>query len=163
DLELTAAMLDSLRPHIGAAPIASLVNTHANGDHCYGNQLVADAEIIAATAAAREMEEVPPATLAARNAAPGEVGEVYRPLDGAFHGRHVHAVGGRRVELTEAVPAHTAGDVSPHMPDAGVGDTADSSVIAGTRNVWAGPLPNSSAACDLVLAMDVHIVVGGDS
>ena len=39
DLRLTAAMLDAMAPITAAAPIATLVNTHANGDHCYGNQL----------------------------------------------------------------------------------------------------------------------------
>ena len=43
------------------APIDVVVNTHANGDHCYGNQLVAGAEIIASAATAEEMAEVPPA------------------------------------------------------------------------------------------------------
>ena len=37
DTKLTAAMLDTMATHTVAAPIDSLVNTHANGDHCYGN------------------------------------------------------------------------------------------------------------------------------
>ena len=41
-------MLDTMAALTGAAPIRTLVNTHANGDHCYGNQLVEGAEIIAA-------------------------------------------------------------------------------------------------------------------
>ena len=69
DLKLTQQMLDSFVPFTRTAPIRSLVNTHANGDHCYGNQLVDGAEIIASTAAAHEMTEVPPAMLAALNAA----------------------------------------------------------------------------------------------
>ena len=41
DLDLTAAMLDAMTP-VTARPRRSprVVNTHANGDHCYGNQLV---------------------------------------------------------------------------------------------------------------------------
>ena len=66
DLTLTAQMLDELRAVAPAAErIGTLVNTHANGDHCYGNQLVTGAEIVASTASAREMDEVPPAMLAA--------------------------------------------------------------------------------------------------
>ena len=61
DLKLTQAMLDEMR---AAAPAAAsfdyLVNTHANGDHCWGNELVAGAEIIASRAGAEEMAEVPP-------------------------------------------------------------------------------------------------------
>jgi len=66
DLALTQRMLDSMKPHTDTRPIRSVVNTHANGDHCYGNQLVAapDVDIIASAAAAKEMEEVPAALLA---------------------------------------------------------------------------------------------------
>ena len=56
DLRLTAAMLDSMSPLTTAAPVASVVNTHANGDHCYGNSEVtrrwSGAEIVASTATA---------------------------------------------------------------------------------------------------------------
>jgi len=60
DLDLTAEMLSAFAPHTRTAPIATLLNTHANGDHCYGNQLVEGAEIVASTSATREMSEVPP-------------------------------------------------------------------------------------------------------
>ena len=40
--------------HTRSAPIGSVVNTHANGDHWYGNSLVPSAaEIIASSATAR--------------------------------------------------------------------------------------------------------------
>ena len=67
-----------------SAPVGTVVNTHANGDHCYGNQLVDDAEIIASTATAEEMSEVPPAMLAALNAAEGEIGALFRRFFGSF-------------------------------------------------------------------------------
>src|SRR5258705_13916940 len=42
DLALTEQMLRAMRRAVpAAATIDTLVNTHANGDHCYGNQLVA--------------------------------------------------------------------------------------------------------------------------
>ena len=41
DLPLTERMLRSMRDAVpAAARIGTLVNTHANGDHCFGNQLV---------------------------------------------------------------------------------------------------------------------------
>ena len=44
DLRLTEEMLREMRRAVpAAARIDTLVNTHANGDHCYGNQLVGDA------------------------------------------------------------------------------------------------------------------------
>ena len=60
-----------MAPSTAAAPIAQVVNTHANGDHCYGNILVDDAEIIATAATADEMSEVPPSLLAGLNKRPG--------------------------------------------------------------------------------------------
>src|ERR1043165_955943 len=51
DLRLTGEMLERMRDAVPAARrIGTLVNTHANGDHYFGNQLVADAEIVAARA-----------------------------------------------------------------------------------------------------------------
>src|SRR5215203_2510754 len=64
DLQLTAEMLDAMDTVTAAAPIGTVVNTHANGDHCYGNELVASAEIVASKAAAEEMGHVPPTLLA---------------------------------------------------------------------------------------------------
>ncbi len=175
DLRLTAAMLATFAPHTGAAPIATVVNTHANGDHCYGNQLVADAEIVSSTAAAAEMEEVPAALLGGLTAAPGDVGDLFRSFFGAFDfdgiettlptrtfdGRLSLDVGGREVELIEVGPAHTRGDVIVVVPDSRTVFTGDILFIGGQPIVWAGPLTNWIAACDLMLGMDVEVVVPG--
>ena len=76
DLRITQRMLDTMAPVTAGAPIGTVVNTHANGDHCYGNSLVKGASIVATDAAAHEMREVPPSMLAGLNRAPGEVGEI---------------------------------------------------------------------------------------
>lgn len=175
DLRLTAAMLDAMAPLTATAPLRTVVNTHANGDHCYGNQLVAGAEIIATTATAEEMPEVPPAMLAALNHAEGELGELFRSFFGAFDfdgidltlptrtfdGRLDLEVGGRQVELIEVGPAHTRGDALVLVPDARTVFTGDILFIRGTPIVWAGPLSRWIAACDLILQMDVDVVVPG--
>ncbi|HUF96799.1 MAG TPA: MBL fold metallo-hydrolase [Ilumatobacter sp.] len=175
DLELTAAMLNTMSPLTALAPIDTVVNTHANGDHCYGNQLVDGASIVASAATAEEMPGVPPATLAGLNAAPGEVGELFRSFFGEFNfegielrlpdqtfsGRLTIDVGGRSVELIEVGPAHTAGDTIAIVPDAGVIYTGDILFIGGTPIVWAGPLSNWIAACDLILASDCDTIVPG--
>src|SRR5579859_1662230 len=58
DLKLTREMLDTMRRALPAAShMDMVVNTHANGDHCYGNELVADARIIASRRTADEMVE----------------------------------------------------------------------------------------------------------
>ena len=78
-------MLDAFAARTPRRPIDTVVNTHANGDHCYGNELVAGAEIIASTACAEEMGEVAPAMLAGLNSAPGDVGELFRSFFGDFN------------------------------------------------------------------------------
>lgn len=175
DLRLTERMLDHLADHTRSAPIGTVVNTHANGDHCYGNSLVAGAEIVASSATAEEMHHVPPSLLAALNADQGAVGELFRsffgefefegielrPPDRTFDGRLELDVGGRVVELVEVGPAHTAGDTLVVVPDAGVVYTGDILFIGGAPIVWAGPIGNWIKACDLILAMDVETVVPG--
>jgi glyoxylase-like metal-dependent hydrolase (beta-lactamase superfamily II) len=161
--------------HTGAAPIDTVVNTHANGDHCYGNQLVSAAQIVSSSATAAEMGDVPPALLAGLNADPGEIGDLFRSFfgefdfegidlrtpDRTFDGRLELDVGGRRVELVEVGPAHTAGDTLVIVPDEGVIYTGDILFIGGAPIVWAGPLSNWIAACDLMLDMDLRAIVPG--
>jgi glyoxylase-like metal-dependent hydrolase (beta-lactamase superfamily II) len=179
DLDLTAAMLDAMAAVTAGAPVDTVVNTHANGDHCYGNGEVTRrrpaVEIIASSATAHEMSEVPPAMLAALNQAPGDVGELFRSFFGAFHFDGIELVpptrtfddrleldvAGRRVELIEVGPAHTAGDTIVHVPDARTVYTGDILFIGGTPIVWAGPLSNWIAACDLMLGLGVDTVVPG--
>ncbi len=175
DLELTAAMLSAMADATSAAPIVTVVNTHANGDHCYGNQLVADREIIASKATAEEMNHVPPVMMAQLNAQPGDVGELFRSFFGdfrfdgidltppsrTFEGRLEVEVGGRAIELIEVGPAHTNGDTIVVVPDARTVFTGDILFNGGAPIVWAGPLENWIAACDLMLGMDVETVVPG--
>ena len=119
DLRLTEVMLASMQGATRSAPIGTVVNTHANGDHCYGNQLVSGAEIVSSSATAHEMTEVPPSMMAALNQADGDVGELFRSFFGdfdfagielapptrTFDGRLDIDVGGRIVELIEVGPA----------------------------------------------------------
>lgn len=175
DLHLTREMLGEMSPLLRGAEISTVVNTHANGDHCYGNQLVEGAEIVASTAAAEEMREVPPAMLDALNRNEGELGELFRRFFGAFDfsgidvalptrtfdGRLDLSVGGRLIELVEVGPAHTRGDVLVHVPEARTVFTGDILFVGGTPIVWVGPLSNWIAACDLILGLDVDVVVPG--
>jgi glyoxylase-like metal-dependent hydrolase (beta-lactamase superfamily II) len=65
DHRLTRRMLEEMRRTTPCANrIATVVNTHANGDHCWGNRLVADAKIISSRAAALEMKELSPKLMA---------------------------------------------------------------------------------------------------
>ena len=180
DEKLTAVMLKELRAAVGrkGREVDFLVNTHANGDHTYGNRLVEGAEIIASKAAAEEMDEVPPAMLAAMvQAAPtlGELGDyvkhcfgafdfegiVLPPVNRTFEGSLDLLVGDTRVELIEVGPAHTRGDVLVHVPDQGVVYTGDILFIDGTPIIWAGPVHNWIEACERIEAMNVEAIVPG--
>jgi cyclase len=179
DLKLTASMLEAMSPVTVGAPIGSLVNTHANGDHCYGNSEVVSrwpgVDIVASSAAAAEMPKVPPAMLDGLNQAPGEVGDLFRSFFGAFDFSGIELtlptttfesrldieVAGRTVQLIEVGPAHTDGDVIVYVPDAATVYTGDILFIGGTPIVWAGPLSNWIAACDLMLDLDVVTVIPG--
>jgi len=179
DLTLTREMLAEMRRATpAAARIGTLVNTHANGDHCYGNVLVRDAEIIASQATAEEMAEVPPAVMQSliENAAQlGPAGAFFRRVFGAFDFRGIEpvlptrtfereltlTVGSKRVELLEVGPAHTRGDVIVHSPEDRIVFTGDILFIEGTPIVWEGPIANWIRACQRIEAMDVDVVVPG--
>ncbi len=179
DLRLTAEMLAAMRDAAPAArDIDTLVNTHANGDHCYGNQLVRDATIITSEATAEELSEVTPAMMAGllENAdALGEAGAFFRqvfgpfdfkgielpPVSRTFRGELSLQVGSKRVELIEVGPAHTRGDVLVHVPDEGVVFTGDILFIEGTPIMWEGPVGNWIAACDRIEALGADTVVPG--
>ena len=180
DEQLTAEMLAQMNDAAGqkADDINWLVNTHANGDHCHGNHLVHNAEIIASTAAAAEMEEMTPEMLAEiMRSAPelGELGEylihcfgafnfeniVHTPPTCTFDGEKTLLVGDKTVQLIEVGPAHTGGDVLAWVPGDKTVFTGDILFIDGTPIIWAGPVSNWIAACERINAMDVdHIVPG---
>lgn len=66
DLPLTRRMLEAMGPLVEDAPIRTLVNTHGDGDHWFGNELVGAQEIVAAdAAAAHEMRAVTPGSMVA--------------------------------------------------------------------------------------------------
>lgn len=180
DERLTAEMLAVMKDAagVGGGDVTTLVNTHANGDHTFGNRLVANAEIIASQASAREMAEQPPEALAEFvRIAPqmGEVGEYFlhcfgdfdfagvklRPPTRTFCGRLDLKVGDKDVQLLEMGPAHTHGDVIIHVPGDRVVYTGDILFIDGTPIMWAGPVGNWIRACDAIMAMDVDVIVPG--
>jgi glyoxylase-like metal-dependent hydrolase (beta-lactamase superfamily II) len=181
DLPLTHEMLAAMRdaePR-AAGRIDTLVNTHANGDHCHGNQLVAGAEIVASRACAEEMAEFPPGRLAdLMKAYEGQDSAVSRfvqrafgPFDFSgidptpptltFEGTLTRRVGDKTVELLEVGPAHTRGDVLAYVPADGVVFTGDILFVEGTPIVWAGPVENWIRACSRILALGVELVVPG--
>ncbi|MBU6155977.1 MAG: MBL fold metallo-hydrolase [Alphaproteobacteria bacterium] len=180
DLKLTRQMLDTMRDAApkAAGRIGTLVNTHHNGDHCYGNECVHGAEIIASVHATEEMKREQPAMLAGfMKAAPGLglMGDYFlhcfRAFDfegitptlptTTFSGHLTRKVGDKTVELIEVGPAHTGGDVLVHVPAERTVFTGDILFIEGTPIMWAGPVGNWIAACDQILALDCATIVPG--
>jgi glyoxylase-like metal-dependent hydrolase (beta-lactamase superfamily II) len=178
DLKLTADMLDVMRRAVPAARAIDLVvNTHANGDHCWGNQLVRDAEIVASRRCAEELPGLPPSVLAGLvdGAPDGPFGDMVRHMFGAFDFHDIELVvpsttfdgeltlhvGDTEVRLVEVGPAHTEGDVVVHVPAHDVVFTGDILFNGGHPIVWAGPVANWIAACDRVVAMAPTTVVPG--
>ena len=179
DLRLTAEMLDAMRKVTRSAErVDTVVNTHANGDHCYGNSLLAGSEIISSARCAEEMNLLPASTMAAmmREAASlGPAGaflaRIFEPFSfddipltlptSTFEGQLDLRVGDRTVRLIETGPAHTDGDVIVHLPDEDIVFTGDILFHGGHPIVWAGPVANWIRACDRILQLEPSIVVPG--
>jgi len=173
DLALTRRMLGDARELVDAAP-ETLFNSHSDGDHVWGNQLLAGARIVS-TAKARELMTLD---------TPGDLrrlkrlGRVVRPLgrelapfdwsgveltlpSETFEGESAIEVGDRRVELIEVGPAHTAGDAVAWVPDVSVCFAADVLFIGCTPITWAGPLAGWLSAIDRISALGAATFVPG--
>jgi glyoxylase-like metal-dependent hydrolase (beta-lactamase superfamily II) len=179
DLSLTRDMLDSMAPVTVTHPIEQAMNTHGNGDHWFGNELLPDGIPIVATAAAIEdMRAAPPAGahMLFHQLELGPQFEAFtkrtmRKFDFAsvterlptetFEGRRTLRVGEREVQLIELGPAHTSGDAIAYVPDARTVFTGDILFIEGTPVMWAGPVSNWLTACDRIIELDAKLIVPG--
>jgi cyclase len=180
DLRLTQEMLDTMRRAVPAArSIDTLVNTHGDPDHTFGNQLVGGAQIVASARAAEEMlgGESPDALRGLMAAAPqmGAAGEYILRAFGAFDfdgitlvaptrtfdGELRLTVGEVPVSLIEVGPAHTRGDTLVHLPRERVLFAGDILFAGGHPVIWDGSVDGWIRACDRILGMDVGVVVPG--
>jgi glyoxylase-like metal-dependent hydrolase (beta-lactamase superfamily II) len=179
DLQLTQRMLDAMRPVTERNPIEQAMNTHANGDHCFGNQLLPKGiDLYATAAAASEMQAVPPALVhalfneldlgeafddfAERTMRRFDFENIQQRLPSKTFERQLELrVGDRAVHLLEVGPAHTSGDAIVHVPDANTVFTGDILFIEGTPIMWDGPVGNWLRACDRILSLDADVLVPG--
>jgi cyclase len=177
DLALTREMLAGIAPVIDTHPIATLVNTHSDGDHVFGNELLAarDVEIVASEAAAELMTQEAVDALARLKKLDGPTGDFARHIFAPFEFEGITAtgphrtfsgetsldVGGREVRLIQVGPAHTPGDVLVHVPEARLLYAGDILFVGGTPIAWAGPIERWIAALDRILDMDVVTIVPG--
>jgi glyoxylase-like metal-dependent hydrolase (beta-lactamase superfamily II) len=181
DLPRTRTMLEAMRKAEPAAErIGVLVNTHSNGDHTHGNQLVGDARIIASNACFEEMQLLGSPSekdsIAKSWMKFGKPGAFFQEVmwwrfdtdnivhtlpTETFSGDMELQIGDKTVRLVEVGPAHTRGDVLAYVPADRIVYTGDIAFIGGHPIVWAGPIGNWIKACDLILGWDVDTVVPG--
>ena len=173
DLALTRRMLAAARDLVDAAP-EIVVNTHSDGDHVWGNQLLRGARIVSTETAKVLMTLDKPADLRrlkrlgrlirplGREMAPFDWGgvELTLPTE-TFEGEIELAVGERRLRLIEVGPAHTAGDAVVWVPDVSVCFAADILFVGCTPITWAGPLAGWLAAIDRISALGATTFVPG--
>jgi len=180
DLKLTQEMLDTMRDAVASArEIETVVNTHANGDHTFGNQLMKGSRIVTTKSVGdafghedaqyylKMMDEVD-----RFDSAGGRfMREVFAPFEfrgidlppatDTFEGRLDLKVGDKTVHLIEVGPAHTASDILAYVPQDKAVFTGDILFVGGHPAIWAGPVANWRKACDLICSWDVDTVVPG--
>ncbi|MGP3951220.1 MBL fold metallo-hydrolase [Streptomyces sp. 7N604] len=161
------------------ASITTVINTHANGDHCYGNEFLPQAEVIA-TQSALDHACLEPTPAQMQQLVHG--GDPDSPLgwymkkhfgrfdysglqlrcpDRTFTGAEDLKVGALDVRLIEVGPAHTAGDLIVHLPQRKTVCAGDI-VFHGDHPVhWAGPLASVWDACSRILELDPDVIVPG--
>jgi cyclase len=177
DLPHTRRLIETYA-RVWRRPAGRVVNTHRNGDHCWGNQLFPQAEIIGHRLCAAEFRKESPAFMQAlRNG-----GESSDPtvrtfarllVDWDFTGielvppttlvndRLVLELDGIAVELRWVGPAHTAGDLVVHLPEERVVFTGDVLFRLCTPIGWEGTFARWIAALDEIVALDPAVIVPG--
>ncbi|MEU7189968.1 MBL fold metallo-hydrolase [Streptomyces sp. NPDC045369] len=177
-LRATRELLDAIAGAVPDATVTTVVNSHQNGDHTWGNELVADAEIITSEASAAHLcQEMTPDMLAALSRSEPTTavtayavehfgvfdfgGITVTPPTRTFTGSLDLTVGRTAVRLLDLGPGHSAGDVALHVPEDGVVFTGDALFDGGHMIVWSGSLTSCVTACDTLLATGATTFVPG--
>lgn len=179
DLELTGEMIKAMETVPDAMPADYLINTHADGDHVFGNELFKEAEIIASAdcAAAFQTELTPQGYAEMLKNAPdmGKLGRYFTlafgrfnfegitltPPTRVFEGRLDLKVGDKEINLIQVGPAHSVGDIMVYLPGDRVLFAGDIIMTAVAPVSWEGPLDNVIKALDLILDLDVEVLLPG--
>jgi cyclase len=135
DLALTRRLV-SLYAEVHPAAPRRLLNTHHNGDHCWGNQLFPKAEIIAHAGCARRFEDFTPAaaeTIRTMDDPPAHLRTLHddfapfsvadielTPPTTVLDDDTALDLDGVLVNILYVGPAHTEGDLIVHVPSDGV-------------------------------------------
>jgi len=180
--ELTARCSDLLK----RSPIEYIINTHADGDHCWGNQLFSDRPIIATDACLAGMNHYSPKSLRALTHtgrvlsrlplgslqlfghymssmfAPYDFSNVQiTPPNQTFSGEKCLTVNGLDILIYEVGPGHTDGDAMVWVPDRKVVYAGDILFIGATPVMWAGPVANITRSLRRLLDMNPDVIIPG--
>ena len=177
DLPHTRQMIDTYA-RVWKAPARRVVNTHRNGDHCWGNQLFPDAEIIGHRLCAAEFgKERPEFMQTLRNSGSGSdpalAAFARRLADWDFAGIELRSpqtlvderltidLDGIQAHLIYVGPAHTSGDLIVHLPAERIVFTGDILFRLCTPIGWEGTYDRWIAALDRIVALAPDVVVPG--
>ena len=158
-------------------PAARVVNTHHNGDHCWGNQLFDGAEIIGhrlcAEAFGKESPELMQQIRDNAGSDPNLAGFAAALRDYDFTGIELTPpttliderldlnLGDTAVEVIYVGPAHTIGDVIVHLPKQRVVFAGDVLFRLCTPIGWEGTFAKWIAALDRIIDLDPEVIVPG--
>lgn len=186
DLAHTQEALCHASAVLDCAPISTLINTHSDGDHCWGNQLFAHLPIVATEGSLKQFHQHPPYQLRALQLASslfrkipfanvdvlgsymGDMLRPYRfagvvptPPNQTFAGTKDLQVGNTRLRLHQVGPAHTDGDCWVYLPERSVVFCGDILFVGVTPVAWAGPIENLIGALQSLLALEARVLVPG--
>jgi cyclase len=157
--EMTEGMVREIQRH--GASVDTVLNTHHHIDHMGGNQVFADAHIIAHPASIRTVQQL------------GLPAAIYDRLMPQFQGRFAdlslvipeplqeHIVPFRKAQLLTFTPAHTPADVAVWFPETRVLLTGDICFIGVTPLAVNGLISGWIAALDALIALTPDVVVPG--
>ena len=177
DLPHTRALIEQYA-RVWKRPTQRVVNTHHNGDHCWGNQLFAGAEIIGHQLCAASFGHERPASMQAikqlagsADAALASLARALEPYDFTgieltppttlFDDRLVLDLDGVHAALLYVGPAHTAGDVIVHLPAQRVLYAGDVLFRLCTPIGWEGTFAKWIEALDRIIALAPEVIVPG--
>jgi cyclase len=177
DLPHTRELIETYK-RVWREPVRKVVNTHSNGDHCWGNQLFEDAEIIGHRLCAEAFNKERPqilemlrnataspdpaiASLAGKLAAWDFSGITPTPPTTLIEDRLDLDFDGIAAQLIYVGPAHTSGDVIIHLPDQHIVFTGDILFRLCTPIGWDGTFAGWIRALDFIIELAPEVIVPG--
>lgn len=186
DLKYTGELLQTAQSILEKSPVTHVINTHADGDHCWGNQLFKDKEIIASHACIRQMHHMNPRSLGALKFGGlflrhmpfmkldrfgHYMRTMFKPYDFSgititkpnrgFSGEHVFEVNGEQIVVMEVGPGHTEGDAIVYVPGRSLAFAGDILFVGITPVMWSGPVENILNGLEKLRGLKAQTIVPG--